>query len=883
MPFRKIISRIFAASLFIIMLIAGYFFYEYLNKPLLSPESSIPPGFSIMLETHNLRDTWTKLKSDNRIVASLANLEGIARKIDRIARLDTLLQSDPALSDVFSENISCFAIYTDADSAATSLFVSGMPDPAKVRLLNSFIIKHFENEIIDRDYFYSGKQCRLKQFTGASPYYFVISKGIFIGSGKVELVLKAMIQQATGKSVMDRPDLHKLRLSAGKNVDANIFVDYPELGNLSGVLLPAAEGLGPFIDHFAGASGLDLLIRPQEFLINGFTAISDTGDFLQRFRGQPPSLMTCTSMIPYNAVEILRLGIDTVLSPDLHSNEASALNEYFRLFSGNEASAIELPAGAKGHPRHYVLLKVKKNSNAPDALSKLAEVRSGISPGGRNYAKLYSGPVLNYYFGNYPYQITDNYYTNIGEYLLFANSPENLDIFLRYQETGRTLSKDPAFSELSESFKDVSNVFYYRNLSNSLALLSASMPSWVANLLLQHKQDLHGIQALATQFSSFNDLFYTTFLINYKEKDEKNEIAVWESPVNTLINAQPCIVEENGPEIFNILVFDSANTLYKINQHGKILWTRQIPGKIYGSIYSLRLPENDTRNYIFNTRGRLYLINEDGQDAGQFPIALNEPANSGLSVFDFDGKKDYRILFGGIDNKIYNYDRSGKAVKGWKYPVTLAGLSVPPQYIVYKGKDYLIFTDQNGKVLITDRRGRERVSIPSSFTTGKHPAYYVNETNSKGIFLTTDKQGHLTYIDLKGRISKSVFGDFSASHYFLYADFNADGDKDFIYLDGNQLHVYDRYKNVIFSYEFNADPECAPQFIDAGKGNTYLGIVISENQEILIFDNSGKIAGDTILKGDIPFGWQADPATGVLKIITAMGESLIQYKIIPDN
>jgi hypothetical protein len=155
--------------------------------------------------------------------------------------------------------------------------------------------------------------------------------------------------------------------------------------------------------------------------------------------------------------------------------------------------------------------------------------------------------------------------------------------------------------------------------------------------------------------------------------------------------------------------------------------------------------------------------------------------------------------------------------------------------------------------------------------------FYVNETNSKGIILTTDYRGKLTYIKANGRMDATDFGEFSADHYFLYEDFDNKAGKDFIYLDGNKLTVFDRFKNVVFSWEFENEIESRPVIIPVSSREKIIGVVSAERGKIYLFDRNGNLLStpDHVGKTQVLIG--SLKRDGQLNMIVGSGNTIYNY------
>ena len=87
-----------------------------------------------------------------------------------------------------------------------------------------------------------------------------------------------------------------------------------------------------------------------------------------------------------------------------------------------------------------------------------------------------------------------------------------------------------------------------------------------------------------------------------------------------------------------------------------------------GAVHQVDRFQNGKLQLLFNTTTRCYLIDRNGVDVSGFPYELGSPAPVPLSVFDYDGQRDYRVLIPTADGRILNLTLDGTPVKGWDPP-----------------------------------------------------------------------------------------------------------------------------------------------------------------------------------------------------------------------
>ena len=84
-----------------------------------------------------------------------------------------------------------------------------------------------------------------------------------------------------------------------------------------------------------------------------------------------------------------------------------------------------------------------------------------------------------------------------------------------------------------------------------------------------------------------------------------------------------------------ILVQDAKDQLYLISDIGRILWKRPLDGRIMGTIQQFLIKGKAQNILLFNTVDKIYQVNIDGNNVGNFPVLLPSHATTSISLFDF--------------------------------------------------------------------------------------------------------------------------------------------------------------------------------------------------------------------------------------------------------
>jgi hypothetical protein len=157
--------------------------------------------------------------------------------------------------------------------------------------------------------------------------------------------------------------------------------------------------------------------------------------------------------------------------------------------------------------------------------------------------------------------------------------------------------------------------------------------------------------------------------------------------------------------------------------------------------------------------------------------------------------------------------------------------------------------------------------------------FYINKTNRKGLFLTTDPTGKVLYFQESGRTSEATFSIFSNGHSFLYEDINNDGSYEFIFYDRNKISFYNRFYKLIYSYVFRRDLSVTPFIIDLPGGEKRIAAVSGPANEIYLFGINGLIDILPGIRGNTAFTIGTLGTDPGLKLLIGAGKNMKCYSL----
>ncbi|MBE0642387.1 MAG: hypothetical protein IH599_10145, partial [Bacteroidales bacterium] len=253
------------------------------------------------------------------------------------------------------------------------------------------------------------------------------------------------------------------------------------------------------------------------------------------------------------------------------------------------------------------------------------------------------------------------------------------------------------------------------------------------------------------------------------------------------ITHRPFAIWDPAKKRYDILVFDNTHTATLFTPDGEVLWDYPLDGVPLGDIQLLDPRRNGQWLILFNTASRIYLLDRKGYDVEGFPLDLSPMATNPVAAIDYEGRKDYRIFVATADGYIRNLDIRGKEISSWTRPRMESPVHLPLQHLVMHDRDYLVIASEDGQVLMTDRKGAERVSVKRAFENSTQTPFFLQRIEGENRLITTDRQGKVQAILRNGKVFSSHLETFSDRHKFCYAPFSTDRASDYIFLDENRL------------------------------------------------------------------------------------------------
>ena len=713
--------------------------------------------------------------------------------------------------------------------------------------------------------------------------------GIFIFSRSSILLENAIRQIADNDNITTQGKLAELMRSAGKNAPANIYINYSLLPRTALTVFHAQHR--KFIDplaRFADWSELDLNVKPDLLLFNGFTGLSDgSSQWFETLLAQPAMPTTLVDAMPSTTYSFLWMGIRqlqqyfTDYGHYLEQNretdrkkELDRLKSSYRIDLQNnfaeqfedEAALVYANVGQERSGNEpFALFRIKSASSAAGMIEEWQDAVKRRNTAGIDKKTLAIDNQLKFTAYRIPFDVPATLFGDIfagnnhwcvvaDNYLVFSSSPENLQRYLHYTALHACLQTDLGYGTLVNLFSSRSNLIFYGNPAFMGGLFENILKSDKYKEMQQAADSISQMQAVVYQLNNTSGKLYNTLFLKYAPAGAPvaaGTQASWESLLDTAISFKPQLVRNHSTGETDIFVQDMANNAYLLNNVGRILWKIKLPEPIISSVYQIDIYRNQKLQMLFNTKNYIYVVDRLGNFVDKFPIALKSPATGSVALFDYDNNRQYRMMIACEDRKVYVYDGNGKPVDGWNFKQSEHPVQTDIYHFRTGNRDFIVFADKY-RVYILDRQGRTRVSPERNLPVGRQTAIALDQQRSR--LLLTDTVGTVHFISLtNGAMTQQVIKTFPSPHFFVFQDVDGDGQGDFIFAAGNQLEVFRQNGRQIINIETAEPVAMRPYVYEFAAADLRIGIVQPQNNQIWLYDSKGKVCKGFPLKGSTLF------------------------------
>lgn len=860
-----------------IIIIIGVFFIHSRSKDGGNPVKSIPQDAALIVRLNGMDLISNLSERKTKVWKDILDLPSINKLDKHIKVIDSVLKKIPHLYESLEESNIYISGHLSGSKKIYFLSTLQLPEGVNhkdlTRLLNS------SNGISYSERKYEGKTIFNIKGTDKNNHISVVN-GLLLYSNSPVLIEDAIRQTSLPTSLLDNRIFINMYNATGKNKDANLFINLEQAGKLLSLYTNDKTSNKTLkYKNLGNWAELDINIKEDIILLNGFSDPIDTSNnFIKTISTQEPVRITATEVLPAGTSGFIAYGITDIenyyhnyleylkVTGKIATYKANLKNmntkygvEFDRLFLNLIDNQIALayknnPSADDGS--EYLVIKCKSGNDARRTLEELTQKLKTTTNGQLKYTyspdqevkyTIYRIPIYPLFgrlIGDFFEGFEDNYITVIDNYLIVAETYNEASQFLYDYMLKRTLNNNDIYKEFSNNLSSKSYLLIYNNNATNAQFFNKylshkTLDSWETNKPVFQKSQTTGIQ-----ISEVSNLPYFNVFLKHHENFRGRPRTVWESLLDTTVSMKPKFVSNHYTKQNDIAIQDDKNNFYLLNQAGRILWKIKLNEPINSDIFQIDYYKNGKLQLLFSTKSSLHLIDRNGNYIERYPVKLRSEATAGISVFDYESNRNYRIFVPCVNKNVYAYSKDGTIINGWKFNKSDYEVTESVKHFRINDKDYLVFGDK-ASTYILDRKGNQRVKPEKSFTKSINNSYYRYDSGNQenSYFITTDSSGKIYKIFTNGTVETLELEKFSDNHFFDFKDVNADGKSDYIYLDQNTLYVYDHDGKKIFEKSFKENISQKPVYYHFSYTDRKIGVVSDENKIYLINNNGDSYKG----------------------------------------
>lgn len=881
---------------------------------------AVPDDAIIFVEHIDYEYVAEKFLLENRIWIDFVNTTG-RNRLDSICRnMLSHITSSEAIYDLLLKEGLSLSIHLKGKENLTPLIYLPYAEYYNDNEFEQIVFDALGEESMVNERKYDGETL---YDVSASPsiisgkFTFSCVNGIFLAGPTSMIVEHAVRTIHAGRDYSEDPALEKVRSTAGRYVHANIYLNYALVHKLFYPYLN--EGSWSELDGISSLASwgeLDLDIKEDALILNGMSlAGKEDPLFLEAFASQSPVKMELHEMMPSGTSSFLHLGVSDRAKfafqmedylvrkgvwTKIEQQQAlvqkkygvDPLNDLINLVD-DELAWFSIEGITNDPGEEIFVVETRSQSETSDVvmqwLGQYLQVNALDMNSYRSRFKLDKETSFNIYrmpdfypAGLLPGNLFNLHFTLYENYLIFGPSVEVLSRVLYQNVLHKTFISDPVFKDMSDYLSNRSNITFFFKPFQFLDYRREELNEKSSEGLDGMELFLRRIPAVVIQYSSENDMFYHSISFKYNSQIKEKALTVWESLLDSSAVSKPSLVLNHNTREKEIFIQDEANKIYLINSTGRILWKLKLEGPLLGEVQQVDFYKNGKLQFLFNTAGKLHLIDRNGNYVERYPVSLRSEATAPLALFDYDKSRDYRIFIPGADRRIYLYNIEGNVIPGWNFGKTESLVSSPPQHFRVGVKDFILVKDKT-RAYFLNRKGKERVKPKQRIVFSEKNAFILdmNIMEESPRWISTDTTGNVVCVYMDGRTSTLLEQKLAADHFFRMQDMDKDGVAEFIFADGDELSLIKQGGARLFSFKVRDRISEMPDIYKFSAADIKIGLTDRSRNRIYLVNSDGSLYEGFPLEGSSRYsiGYFAGSDSRFNLIVGSTNNFLYNYSI----
>jgi hypothetical protein len=675
-----------------------------------------------------------------------------------------------------------------------------------------------------------------------------INNSIFYSSIKDSILFisnRLKLTEASSEQKELDPELKQLLQIANENKSVSVLINLKQNQFYPLTFKDSTLNASQFSNYLL----LDGDVSKNDILLNGITKATDSSkSLINVFKNTIPQENKIANMIPFDSdyfVSFTFNDINLFKEQLLSYNTSDSTQQDFFPFE----TIIEAGFFEKNNKRAIVLQSI----DASAAQENLPQSNHSIFRSVDIYNWNPSEKMSQMFYPLIP-ETTISYYIQIDDFFILSEDLDILETTISNFQNSTTLSESESFKDLMLNLSDESSLFIYANAKDLNTILNL-------NFNETKKLNLEAYKTSAVQYIYDTDFAHVNAVFKtHKSKARTNTVS---EDLNIALDASiltdPQTITNHTNNQKDIAVQDINNNLYLISNQGKIFWKKQLDGKILGKIEQIDMYKNGRLQLVFATSNKVYILDRNGKNVSPFPLAFKDEITQPLSVFDYDKKKNYRLMVT-QGKEVLMYDKKGKVVGGFSYKSAKNNITTQPKHFRVGRKDYIVFADGN-TMEVLDRVGKRRVNVKETIDfSGNEIFLYKNNfttSNSRGELLQVNQNGQVNHKNLNLREKHSI----------------ATTSKTLVALSDNKLTI--KTKTINLDYGDYTAPK-----IFYINDKIYVSVTDLQAKKVYVFDSQAKPINNFPVYGNSSIDMEdIDNDNSIEVIVKGDDNSIIVYDI----
>jgi hypothetical protein len=843
--------------------------------------SVIPSSSPLFVRINDLTSLTRSISTNNNWWNLVGNLKDFKPLSNQISAIDSFSNNNPEFRSFMNGKEVVISFLPAQNNSFESIIILAVDDNGDQKKVGNFINLYCKNKHYTslKRKFEHQNFFEVKSSGNETQFCYTIKHG-FLLIGKNHTVVEEVAQQLQTSINNKDPELDPLLKTTNNQAQLNIFINHHFSGDI--LSLPLSKYMKERVNDqkdFSGWSELDATIKGDKVIVSGFSNGNSRKDyFASVLQNQQPGISKIESVLPANTSYFSSFYISDIKTffSDLSTlqnqknnfqQQSDQLKQiknktgidlrqlFIEIFDG-EMARSSLSLNSQDQPSSVLFtVKTKSSSYTLDKLLQLIKLYQDTpSNRDKDYIKdykidnqttykIYKFPFNNFVsllFGNMFGKVETTWFTLYDNYLIFSDSYNSLGKVILSNMLGETLISDKDYSKFYSGLSSKCNYYLYCNTSTCFKNANLFFNNSIASQILDN-EEFKKFSHFSWQISSTGNMVYNNGSLIFEQNLKSKPQTVWQSHLNAPLALKPFIVEDKYDlQNMLIVVFDIKNNLYLLNNVGRILWQINTGSPILGNITMIDLFNNGGHQFVFNTRDKLFVIDNNGNPIKNFPVAFRVAATNGVSVFDYEKTHNYRFFFACEDQNIYALDQDGNSLEGWQTNKTDHIISKPIQHFSVDGKDYIVASDRM-KDYIFDRKGNVRLHTDYVYQHSANNTIYLEKRTSQHEprLVSTDSEGSIHYTYFNGTHETVKFNQLDDSHWFLAANTDEDEDLEYIFIQANQIDVQTNIGRTLFNMKTEDNTLEKPCVYNFSSKEKKIGVSSPASNKIYLFNSNG--------------------------------------------